>query len=131
MRPWANLTSNERLDAVLLAVAELNEESSDATGNAIAYHVEARHPMAQPRHGNHGTGNVARAMSMATRVTPAITALRKRGLLTFWRRTDGLSGTADWLTEDGKKRVAELRAGHSADNGVTVRGTRAEEVADA
>jgi hypothetical protein len=51
-RPWAELSSAERLDAVLLAVAELGERRKDATGGAIAHHVHyGMHTMESPRHG--------------------------------------------------------------------------------
>lgn len=110
-KPWAELSSAERLDAILMAVDALDEERwGCATGNAIAYRVGIRHAMEYPRSGNHGSGNVARQMSHATRVTPGITALRNRGLLTFGRRSDGLSGTADHLTRAGEARVRELRS---------------------
>lgn len=108
-RPWAELSSPERLDAILLAVHRLDEARwASATGNAIAAAVDSEHWMKRPRGGNHGTGNVLRAMSLATRVTPGITALRKRELLTFGSRSDGLSGTCDHLTTAGQARVREL-----------------------
>lgn len=107
--PWADLTSDQRLAAVLIAVDGCNKERyGSATGNAVAYWVMSRHRMRPSRHGNHGHGNVARAMAPATRVTPALTALRKRGLTQAWSRTDGLSGSADYMTPDGRKAVSEL-----------------------
>lgn len=102
-RPWAELSSAERKDAILLAVSRLRY--GDAFGNAIAYEVAREHPMQNPRHGNHSAGNVARAMALATRVTPGITALRRDGLLTFVTRRDGLTGSCDVLTAAGRERV--------------------------
>lgn len=116
-KPWADLTSAERLDAVLLAVAAIeNRDREDATGNTIAFEVNRTHRIEMPRHGNHGRGNVARRMSEATRVTPAITALRKRGLTRLVRRLDGRSGSSDILTPEGKARVRKLR-GRSHERG--------------
>lgn len=108
--PWAELSSGARLEAIMLAVDELTAAGKDATGNAIACEVGRRHAMKQPRHGNHGRGNVARAMAPATRVTPGITALRNRGLLGLTSRMDGWSGSADVLTPAGREFVRELRA---------------------
>jgi hypothetical protein len=110
-KPWAELSSAERMDAVLLAVAALEGEAGAAPAASVAHHVQAvmGHEMVPPRHGNHGRGNVARRMNDAVRVTPAITALRAKGLITFGRRPDGMSGTADRLTAQGRARVAELR----------------------
>jgi hypothetical protein len=109
-KPWADLTSAERLDAILLAVDALERAGRDATGNSIAYEVGKTHPMRYPRSGNHGRGNVARQMSHATRVTPGITALRNRGLLWLCSRMDGWSGSADVLTDAGEERVRQIRA---------------------
>lgn len=109
-KPWVDMSSAERLDAVLLAVHRVNDRDyGNAHGNAVAYEVMAMgHEMQPPRHGNHGHGNVARAMAPATRVTPALTALRNRGLLQAWGRMDGWSGSADYVTAKGQERVVEL-----------------------
>jgi hypothetical protein len=102
-KPWSDLSSAERLDAILLAVHECEERG--ATAGYIAHAVAQRHPMANPRYSMRGRG---RQVSAATRVTPGITALRKRGLIGLAPRPDGLSGTADCLTPEGDTRVREL-----------------------
>lgn len=71
------------------------------------------------RHGNHGTGNVARVMSPAVHVTPAITGLQRRKLVRLAPRRDGLSGTAHGLTDAGRAMAVELRAA-----GVVAEGAR-------
>lgn len=109
-RPWKELTSAERMDAVLLAVAEVAGREGGATASAVAVKVQEEHRFGETKRGNHGTGNTTRRMNDAVRVTPAITALRSRGLITFGERPDGLSGTADRLTAAGRERVRELRA---------------------
>lgn len=110
-KDWVDMTSAERLDAILLAVHEIAEgrgNGRDAHAAHVAIVVGSSHAMPRPRSGNHGSGNVARQMSMATRVTPGITALRNRGLLTYAQRLDGWSGGCDILTTAGKARVREL-----------------------
>lgn len=105
--PWADLTSAQRLDAILLVVADAR--LGEATAGHIAMHMP--HPMDLAAYGRHGGGRpTMRRMSTATRVTPGITALRKRGLLDQVPRRDGLSGTADVLTKAGRERVQELRS---------------------
>lgn len=108
--PWVELSSAERLDAVLLAVAELDDEERTAHAGAVADRVNRRHGMDLAAMGRNGRCNGMRRMSTATRVTPAITALRNRGLLALTRRIDEMSGTADAPTREGWKRVRELRA---------------------
>jgi glycerate-2-kinase len=103
-RPWAELSSAERLDAILLAVHELNAaRHGTATAAAVAIQVGGEHRMELTQYSRTG-----RRMNDAVRVTPGITVLRKRGLLTWARRYDGLSGSADALTAAGFKRVREL-----------------------
>lgn len=104
-RPWDSLTSAERLDAVLLAVGELADELKDPTGSEIAYRVWLAHPIRRPRSG----GDPSLEMSDETRITPAMTALRRHGLIGTTSRTDGLSGSGDWPTERGRARIAELK----------------------
>lgn len=126
VKAWDELSSDERLDAVLWAVGEL--DFGTATGNAVAYKVHSVHRMRATRYGNHGSGNVARAMSQATRVTPALTALRRRGLLTWCERRDGLSGSCDTPTTLGRERLRELRVarGLEAEDGTVLALTAAE-----
>lgn len=114
-RPWAELSSPERLDAVLLAVAELNEECSRASAGAVALRVSRDHEMEMAGWGKNARRNGLRRMSTATRVTPAITALRgKRGLLASgWD-----DGPVDVLTVAGEERVRELRAQSSEEDGI-------------
>lgn len=49
----------------------------------------------------HKHAHDGRAMAPAQRVIFPLIGLRERGLVTFGRRTDGLSGTAYCLTEAG------------------------------
>jgi hypothetical protein len=110
-RPWAELSSAERLDAILLAVEELNDERwGSAHAAAVAMRVQREHEMELPRMGRNGRANGMKRPSMAVRVTPGITMLRRRGLLTYTSRSDGYSGGADCTTATGERRVAELRA---------------------
>lgn len=111
MAEWAELSSAERLDAVLLAIAELCDERRTSHAAAVALRVSREHPMALADWGKAGRGNGLRRMSTATRVTPAIMGLRKRGLVVSERRLDGYSGGQDAPTEAGWARVRELRAG--------------------
>lgn len=108
---WESLSSDERLDEVLLAVAEIADESPQrvTSAGAIANRLGLRFSF-RPASGNHGTGNVARRMSDAVKVTPALMGLRKRGLTKAWSRQDDLSGTAEYLTDAGVERVRVLRA---------------------
>lgn len=108
-KPWADLSSAERLDVVLLAVADLEMKGHTTSAGAIALEVSGHHEMDLAGWGKNSTRNGLRRMSTATRVTPAITALRKRGLLTHCSRRDDLSGSADTLTIAGIRRVKELR----------------------
>lgn len=110
MKPWADLTSAERLDAVLLAVAELEAEERVAHAGAVAQRVDRVHEMELAGWGSNGHHNGMRRMSTATRVTPALTALRNRGLINLTTRRDWQSGTADAPTSAGWQRVRELRA---------------------
>lgn len=107
--PWADLTSAQRLDVVLLAVDELEREGRDATASQVAMRINRTHQMEMAGWGNNSRRNGLRRMSTATRVTPAITALRNRGLVRMCRRTDGYSGSADMTTPEGDERVRELK----------------------
>ena len=69
------------------------------TPNSIAYAMGYR--PGDAKSANHGRGNTTRVMGPAVHVNTALTALRKRGLVTFGARPDGLSGTAYSLTEAG------------------------------
>jgi DNA-binding MarR family transcriptional regulator len=91
---------NENMLGVLRVLAEADKPLPAAQ---IAHALGKRHG----RPGNHGRGNTTRLMSPATRVTPAITALRKRGFIRFTERPDGLSGTADYITDEGRKALRE------------------------
>jgi broad specificity phosphatase PhoE len=113
-KPWAELSSAERLDAILLAVHELDEASwGRAHAGAVAQKVGSTHPMDLAGWGKNGHSNGLRRMSLATRVTPGITALRRRGLLVYGERSDGMSGGCDHLTAAGQARVRELRSKES------------------
>lgn len=48
-------------------------------------------------------------MGDAQRVIGSLNGLVKRGLVTFGRRADGLTGTAYRLTETGRTAATELR----------------------
>lgn len=94
------LSPNVRGVLTAMGAMEMDERFGVSfTPNQIGYYMEV--PL--PRSGNHGTGNVARQMAVATRVTPALTGLRSRGLVTFGRRPDGRSGTAYQLTDAGRE----------------------------
>lgn len=109
MTAWADLSSAARMDAILLAVYDITSEGrGGATAAAIGQHVSSRHPMRSPRMSHNG-----KAMSLATRVTPGITALRGRGLLSWARRPGDRSGTADALTVAGRARVREIQTARS------------------
>lgn len=97
-KPWDDLSSRERLDAIVLALHAIGGEGGSAA--TIAHVVGREHAMRYPRFSHHG-----KQLSTATRVTPGITALRKRGLIGMTRRPDGRSGTADSLTHLGYLRV--------------------------
>lgn len=101
-KPWADLSSAERLDAILVAMY-LHEKRTDrgARAGRVALEVMRVHPMKMPRF----AGRPGRQMSEATRVTPGIVALRNRGLIASERGDDGLW---DRLTEAGLARVREL-----------------------
>lgn len=107
MRTWVELSSAERLDAILLAVHAIERSRGDATAGAIANHIGREHPMESPNYSRRGRG---RQVSTATRVTPGITVLRKRGLLQYRERMSGVSGGCDALTAAGSARVRDLRA---------------------
>lgn len=112
-KPWDDLSSRERLDAILLAVHKIGAQGRDgATGAHIAQVVAREHVMRYPRMSHNG-----KAMSTATRVTPGIISLRNRGLIGFARRPGGRTGTADALTRLGYERVrrAEQLAGCTKD----------------
>lgn len=112
-RPWAELSSPERLDAILLAVHELDEARwGSAHAAVVAHKVSGVHAMEQIEFS--GRGNRGKVASAATRVTPGITALRRRGMLRYGQRSDGLSGGCDHLTTAGQARVRELLHGGSA-----------------
>lgn len=105
MKPWADLSSGERLDAIMLAVDAIQRKRTpwrDATASAIAIVIEREHAMERPHFRK-------RQMSTSVRVTPGITALRNRGLITYRERLSGDSGGCDVLTDAGERRVAELR----------------------
>jgi hypothetical protein len=109
-KPWDDLSSAERLDAILLALHAIGAEGASAA--SIAHTVAREHVMRYPRFSHNG-----KAMSTATRVTPGIIALRNRGLIGFTRRPGGRSGTADALTHEGYVRVraAQQLAGCTKD----------------
>lgn len=99
-KPWDDLSSAERLDAILLAVHKIGGLYGGATAAHIAQVVAHNHVMRYPRFSHNG-----KAMSTATRVTPGIIALRNRGLIGFAKRPGGRTGTADALTPLGGERI--------------------------
>lgn len=99
-KPWDDLSSGERLDAILLALHTIGAEGASAAHIALV--VAQEHVMRYPRLSHNG-----KAMSTATRVTPGIIALRKRGLIGLTRRPDGRSGSADSLTRLGYARIRQ------------------------
>lgn len=111
-KPWDDLSSRERLDAILLAVHKIAQGRDGATAAHIAQVVAGEHVMRYPRFSHNG-----KAMSTATRVTPGIIALRNRGLIGFAYRPGGRSGTADALTAKGwvRVRAAQQLAGCTKD----------------
>lgn len=114
-KSWDDLSSRERLDAILLAVHDITTgpvAASGATAAHTAIAVARHHTMRYPRLSHHG-----KAMSTATRVTPGIIALRNRGLIGFAYRPGGRTGTADALTAKGwvRVRAAQQLAGCTKD----------------
>lgn len=99
LKLWENLTSEERLDAILRALDEKDRALSAAQ---VAHAVAQRHPMKLPTWGKNGHGNGLRRPSLAVRVTPGIIRLRERGLIVMTVRPDGRSGTADVITDAGR-----------------------------
>lgn len=105
MKPWADLTSAERLDAILIAVRDIEsgrERWRDATASAIAMVIGKRHPMTLPHFRK-------RQASTSVRVIPGITALRNRGLLQYRERLSGMSGGCDALTDAGRAHLSKLK----------------------
>jgi hypothetical protein len=86
---------------VLLAL--LARDPNPMTGNELGLAVRA----ARVRRGG---GTWSGYQGPAQRIIPVITSLRRRGLIWHVRRPDGLSGTADVLTEAGRAVARELRA---------------------
>lgn len=92
----------ERMVAILRVLAE----ESPRTPNAIGYALGFR---PAPSQGGLGGGRGSGAgTGVAQRVNFPLTALRKRGLVGFGWRPDGLSGTAYSITSDGRAALAEL-----------------------
>lgn len=112
-------TDPSKLAPMMVKILEVLETDADvqlAKGGWVAHGLSAGGialrigGLKLPRTGNHGSGNVSRQMSMATRVTPGITALRNRGLIQHAARPDQLSGSADKITEDGRRVLEALRS---------------------
>lgn len=95
---------SDKMKRVLLGMLELQEGGErSATPNNIGRQCGYDRGMAKP-------GRLARSSGEAIHVTTALTALRKRGLIAFGRRPDGLSGTAYGLTQLGEEEARKARA---------------------
>lgn len=88
-----------QVDILLLMEREGGSWTANQLGIALGYPRSRRHrgPWSGPQ-------------APSQQVVPAIVGLRRRGLLAFAGRDDGLTGTADTLTESGRAKARELRA---------------------
>lgn len=88
-----------QVDILLL----LDEQGGAWTANQIG--IALGYPRSQRRR-----GPWSGYQAPSQQVVPAIVGLRRRKLLTHAERPDGLSGTADRITEAGRAKARELRA---------------------
>lgn len=103
VRPLAQ-RQEDVLRALLTREREVERWQNQAmTGNEIGYALGFSNGMHGDRHTHNG-----RRMGPAQRVISSLNGLKYRGLVTFGRRRDGLSGTAYYLTEEGRKLATEL-----------------------
>jgi hypothetical protein len=86
-------------------LAVLAREDRPMTGNEIGLAVNAK--TIRGGRGQGGRGRGARTFGPAQQVIPVLTALRKRGLTTHAARPDGMSGTADRITDEGRAWLRE------------------------
>lgn len=107
MRAWADLSSAERLDAVLRAYAETTELGTGGyvryggTPAAAAQWLGLTGPRRQ-------RGPWSGFQNPAQRIIAATRSLSDRGLLRLAPRRGGRSGTAYAPTEAGRARLREL-----------------------
>lgn len=90
----------ERMEKILVVLLEADESM---TGNQIGHALGFSHGMHGDRHSRRG-----KRMGAANRVNFAVTALKRRGLVTYARRRDGLSGSATMLTEAGEAEARRI-----------------------
>lgn len=72
---------------------------SNLTPNTIGYRAGAKQVFGSGSGAGRGSGY--RAFGPAQQIIPVLTSLRKRGLIGFGYRPDGLSGSAYSLTDEG------------------------------
>jgi hypothetical protein len=109
----------ERQQQILVVLLEHGEVGYyGMTANDIAYTLGFKD--GGRRHGNGAAarGGWSGFMPPSNRVISSLRGLRDRGLVRLAARRDGLSGTADALTDEGRKVARELSAA-----GVRAKGT--------
>lgn len=93
------------LSPLMKRILEVMPPGVAMTANEIGYKLDL--PRVEARGRGNGRGSGHRVFGPAQRIIFPLTALRKRGLICFTSRNDGLSGTAymrvvDWGAEYNK-----------------------------
>jgi hypothetical protein len=97
--------SDRSLSPLMVRVlAALADADGPMTGNQIGYALGL-----SP--GRRHRGPWSGPTGVAQRAIPAITALRRRGLIELARRPGGRWGTADVITDAGREALAAARTG--------------------
>lgn len=101
----------DRMIGVLFVLAEERENGGynpALTGNDIALALGFQHGGRRRGSGAAGRGGWSGWMAPANRVIYTVNGLRKRGLVSFSHRPDGMSGTADRITDEGLTELDRL-----------------------
>lgn len=97
----------ERMERILVALLEEDATplgGRSMTGNALGQTLGFSHGMEGDRYSHNG-----KRMGAANRVNFAVSALKKRGLVGYAARNDGLSGGATRLTREGEAEAIRIR----------------------
>jgi len=93
--------SDRPLTPLMYDVLELLSKSREPmTGNQIGLGLGLRR-------GQRKRGPWSGPTGPAQRAIPALIGLRRRGLIRYARRVDGLSGTADRITDEGRQYLRD------------------------